>query len=184
MKVLISYLLTATALLGIAATYPGPKAPKIHAAPFTEAYLNDQILAQAKQSQYDAAEETASRIFKQNCGDDEYAELVAHASVDKKLPVRIVSALIVVESTCRANVTSSEGAVGLMQVSVRTWHVPADWLKDPEYNIRKGTDILASYTAAHGIREGLHRYNGLGVGCDACDGQYPDKVLLIAGYRQ
>lgn len=160
---------------------PGPAPSRISCAAPTPAVLTAQIAAEHKQELYDDAEETASRVLQRHCGDDEYAELIAHSAIDNKLPVRVVSSLIVVESTCRPGVVSSEGAVGLMQVVPRVWHVPAEQLKDPETNIRKGTEILASYTRAHGLVEGLHRYNGLGVGCAACDGDYGNKVLTIAG---
>lgn len=166
----------------VVSNMPGPTPPLPMFVPLTPSAIDAQLAAEQKQVQYDEAEEVAAKIFRRECSDDQYAEFTAHGAVDNKLPVRVVSALIVVESTCRSNVVSSEGAVGLMQVVPRVWHVPAEQLKDPETNIRKGTAILASYTRAHGLVEGLHRYNGLGVDCSTCDGEYSNKVLLIAGY--
>lgn len=42
-----------------------------------------------------------------------------------------------------------------------------------------GSKILAGYVRRYGLREGLHAYNGFGDPTSA----YPDKVLLVAGYR-
>lgn len=145
--------------------------------------LTAQFQSEQKQAAYDEAEEVAARVFKKHGCSDEFAEFAGHNAVDFHVPARIVSALIIVESSCRPHVVSSEGAVGLMQVVPHVWHVSAEELKNPEVNIRKGTQILSAYVRAHGLREGLHHYNGMGVGCDSCDGQYGSKVLLVAGYR-
>ena len=172
-------------LLIFAACVMQPSEPSpIAVAILTPTSLDNQYKAERLQVKYDEAEEIAARIFRRHGCSDEYAETVAHNAVDQGLNVRIVSALIVVESTCRPSIVSSEGAVGLMQVSPKTWHISSVALKDPEFNIQTGTAILASYTRQHGVVEGLHYYNGLGVGCTACDPNYEDRVLSVAGYRR
>lgn len=160
---------------------PPPEAVKVVLP--TPASIQAQVDTEFKQAAYDEAENVAAKVFRANGCSDEYAEYAGRNAVDFHIPAKIVSALIVVESTCRPRVVSSEGAVGLMQVVPHVWHVSAEEMKIPENNIRKGTEILSSYVKAHGLREGLHHYNGMGEGCDACDGQYPSKVLLVAGYR-
>lgn len=159
---------------------PPPDAIKVTAP--TPASLTAQLQAEQKQAAYDEAEEAAARIFKRHGCSDEFAEYAGHNAVDFHIPARIVSALIIVESSCRPHVVSSEGAIGLMQIVPKVWHVKAEQLRDPAFNIHKGTEILSSYVRAHGLREGLHHYNGMGVGCETCDGQYGSKVLLVAGY--
>jgi hypothetical protein len=42
-----------------------------------------------------------------------------------------------------------------------------------------GASILASYVHRYGLKEGLHRYNGLG----NPSSEYSDKVLIVAGIR-
>ena len=64
-----------------------------------------------------------------------------------------------------------------MQVNARVWHENTESLKDPDYNIQVGTRVLGSYVHRYGLREGLHRYNGMGRGCSTCDEQYVAKVI-------
>lgn len=178
---LIFALSIGTALL-LATVAPGPEPTLILVHPPTPEGLGAQVAAEWRQRDYDLAEELAASVFHHHGCNDEFAEAVAHNALDNRIPVRVVAAVIIVESTCRPGIVSSEGAVGLMQVVPRVWHVPDYQLKDPEFNIQKGTEILTAYIRRHGVREGLHRYNGIGEGCDACDSAYPDKVLTVA-YR-
>lgn len=159
---------------------PGPEPQTLRPTLPTPESLTAQLDAEQQQSRYDDAEEIAGRVLRSHCGDDEYAESIAHAALDNNIPVRVATAVLVVESTCHPDAVSPEGAVGLMQVVPRVWRVPAERLHDPDFNIRKGTQILASYMHGRDVRAGLRRYNGTGEGCTACDEQYPDKVLMVA----
>lgn len=170
--------LTAASLL--IANMPGPEPQTLRPTMPTPETLTAQFNAEQQQARYDAAEEVASHVLRTHCGDDEYAEPIAHAALDNNISVRVATAVLVVESTCRPDVVSAEGAVGLMQVVPRVWHVSSERLHNPDFNIRKGTEILAAYMRGRDVRAGLRRYNGLGEGCEACDDAYPDKVLTVA----
>ena len=151
--------------------------------PLTPAILDAEYTAERKQIQYARAERTAARVLRIGGCTDEHASIIARSAVDQGLDVRILSALIVTESSCRAEVVSSKGAVGLMQVKPDVWDLDAEDLKDPEFNINAGTQILKHYTRSYGRVGGLRHYNGTGVGCDTCDSVYPDKILALAGVK-
>lgn len=160
---------------------PEPPAAIKVTAPTVES-MKAQLEQEQKQRQYDAAENIAARILRQHCGgNDEWAEAAARAAVDERVSVRLVAGAIAVESTCRANAESPEHAIGLMQVVPKVHHLTREQLLDPEFNVRYGTHYLGGLVRRYGVAEGLHHYNGMGVGCDACDGAYPNKVLLVAG---
>ena len=176
------FILAAFVTLGLACVAPGPEPTGLKVQAYTPEQVTGWVVTAQRQRDYDEAENLAATVFTRHGCDDEFAEAVAREAIDHSVPARLVAAVIVVESTCRPGVVSNAGAVGLMQVAPRVWHVPDDQLKDPEFNIRKGTEILTAYIHAHGVREGLHRYNGTGEGCGNCDSAYPDKVLMVA-YR-
>lgn len=130
-----------------------------------------------RQIEYGIAQQEAAKVLKIHGCSTEYAGPVGRAAVDQRISPRLLAALVFVESSCRANAISNEGAVGLTQINVRVWRVSRKQALDPDFNLKLGTKILADYVRAHGIREGLHRYNGLGD-----DGSYSDRVLEAA-YR-
>ena len=162
---------------------PGPAPKTVLAKAFTPTDIKNQIEREEKQKQYDQAEEVAARVMKRHGCDDEFAELVGRTAVDERISARLVAAVMVLESTCKPGAVSPSDGVGLMQVVPRMWHVSKKALKDPAFNVRFATHrILAPFVHAYGIREGLHHYNGLGVGCSACSDDYPERVMRIAGY--
>ena len=118
----------------------------------------------------------AARLYRRLGCSTHFAELTARNAVENSLPVRVLVALIVVESSCRFNVVSNRGAVGLTQVMPRIWKHSRSDLLDPEKNVSIGAKILADYSRKHGLRDGLHRYHGLGD-----DGQaYVGRVLELS----
>ncbi len=158
---------------------PTPKTILAHA--FTPTEVKQQMEQEKKQIKYDAAENVAARVLRRHGCNDEFAEVIGHAAVDEGLNPRVVAAVTIVESTCNPNARSHD-AVGLMQVSPKTWHYTVKDLLNPAFNVTHATRILANYVHRFGLEEGLHHYNGLGVGCGACDDQYVGKVLRAAGY--
>ncbi len=157
---------------------PGQAPRTVLAKAFTTTDVKNQIEAEKKQVQYDAAEETAAKVMKHHGCDDEFAELVGHASVDERLPAKLVAAVMVAESSCRPDMISPTQDVGLMQVNRKVWKASTDKLLNPVYNVQFAVHrILAPLVHTYGIREGLHRYNGLGG-----DGSYSAHVMKIAGY--
>jgi len=151
---------------------------------YTPAYSPEDIRAEfareQKQKEYDRVEHIARKLFRSYGCRGDLAPATARSAVDLGLNIRILTALIFVESTCRTNAVSSKDAVGPTQVNWRVWHqYTRQQLLDPETNVRAGSKILAGYVRRYGLREGLHAYNGFGDPTSA----YPDKVLLVAGYR-
>lgn len=126
----------------------------------------------AVQSEARAAREVFVRF---GCGWEDLSLLTARYSHAHRLPAKIVAAQIVAESSCRPDVVSSAGAVGLMQIRDSVWRTGEN-LRDPETNVRVGTSILARYVKQYGLKEGLHAYNGFGDPSDT----YSSKILNIA----
>lgn len=148
-----------------------------------QAYSPEDIRAEfareQKQKEYDRMEHIARKLFRSYGCRGDLAPATARSAVDFRLDIRVLTAVIFVESSCRANAVSSKDAVGPTQVNWRVWRqYSRQQLLDPETNVRAGSKILAGYVRRYGIREGLHAYNGFGDPTSA----YADKVLLVAGY--
>jgi Transglycosylase SLT domain len=168
-------------LIGLQATYePGPHPGMVLARAQTPDSIKVEVHAEHIEKFIRHQTRIARMLYLAHGCNDTFAELTARTAYEYRLPVRLVAGVVIVESTCRPRVVSSEGAVGLMQVSL-IWHISRRQLEDPVFNLRKGSEILADYTHRYGLREGLHHYNGMGMGCPACDGGYTDKVLSVAG---
>ncbi len=146
--------------------------------PPTEASIRAEMQREKLQHQYDLAENQVDRVFRRVGCSTEFSEAIAHAAVNNHVPVRVLAGLVYVESTCRANAVSYRDAVGLTQVNPRVWHYKRADLLNPYLNAELGARILSVYIRHHGLKEGLHRYNGLGNPSD----EYSEKVLRVAGY--
>src|SRR5260370_3454965 len=133
-----------------------------------------------KEKDYDRVEQIARKLCSSYGCRGDLAPATARSAVDLGLNIRILTALIFVESTCRTNAVSSKDAVGPTQVNWRVWRqYTRQQLLDPETNVRAGSKILAGYVRRYGLREGLHAYNGFGDPTSA----YAEKGLLVAGDR-
>ena len=127
----------------------------------------------------------------------EYSELVEKYAFENSLPVELVFAVILTESSFRADALSSAGAKGLMQITDDTndwisrmqgdvgWLEDAevtDELFDPETNIRRGCYFLAYLRGQFGIdEEALAAYNAGAGNADKwlCDSEHsPDGASL------
>lgn len=146
--------------------------------PSTEASIHAEMQREKLQRQYDLAENQVDRVFRRVGCSTEFSEAVAHAAVNNHVPVRVLAGLVYVESTCRANVVSYRDAVGLTQVNPKIWHHKKADLLNPYLNTELGARILSVYIRRHGLKEGLHHYNGLGNPTN----EYSEKVLRVAGY--
>lgn len=129
-----------------------------------------------KQNQQDLRDARAVRqiVHTVSCGGVTPADIVGYSRRARIAP-RIVAGTIMAESSCQPSVVSSRGAIGLMQINERVWKTGRN-LKDPRVNVEVGSRILGGYIHAYGVREGLHRYNGLG---DSSD-DYATRVLTFA----
>ena len=156
------------------------RAPKpLYSHAYSPEDLNAELAREQKQKRYDRMEHVARRLFRSYGCRGDLAPAAARSAVDLGLNIRILTAVIFVESSCRTNAVSSKDAVGPTQVNWRVWRqYTRQQLLDPETNVRAGSKILAAYVRRYGLHEGLHAYNGLGDPTSA----YADKVLSVAGY--
>jgi len=132
-----------------------------------------------------------AKVFGRSSGcQDADPELIletSSAALKTGLDPRIAAATIAVESNCNPYAVSKEGALGLMQVHVKTWRTEYDFsevnLLNQHDNLQVGTEILSGLVRDYGVQEGIHRYNGLGVNCASCDSTYVIKILSLAGRK-
>jgi soluble lytic murein transglycosylase-like protein len=122
-----------------------------------------------------------------------WCDLITRYAEENGLSPNLVAAVILIESAGDPHAYSRSGAVGLMQVMPRDGlaatfqckngpcfsnRPSTEELFDPEFNIRYGTRLLASYIKRYGdLRQALKAYGPMDVGYT-----YADKVLQI--YRQ
>ncbi len=161
-------------------------APTLYPRPlraFTPAELDRFYAMERRQKRYIRAVLIASAIYERHGCDPWLAELTARYALDKHLPVSLVAADVIVESSCRPEAVSRKGAVGLLQVMPVIWgprfNVGRRDLFDPERNLQVGTTLLAYHIHRYGLRQGIVRYCGVG---DEAE-EYADRVLQIAKVR-
>lgn len=179
MAVTVAASLGTAGLVAQKANLPGPSPKTIPAAALSPEAMTSSYKQERRQAQYAAAARTVRQVFAANGCSPRYAAITGRAAVDSGLSPRLVAGLVFVESSCNAAAISSKGAIGLAQINPRVWRLSRRVLQDPYINTQIGTRILADYIRAHGLREGLHRYNGLG---DSRE-DYSERVLQAA-YRQ
>ena len=118
----------------------------------------------------------------------EFINQVTTDAVGSGLDPRIAASTIAVESACNPMAISSKGAVGYMQVRPTVWKSGYDFSKvnllNPSDNLRVGIEILAGLVSQYGLADGLHRYNGTGVGCKTCDADYVPRILALARWQK
>ena len=114
----------------------------------------------------------------------EFINQVTTNAVGSGLDPSVAASTIAVESACNPMAISSKGALGYMQIRPTVWKSGYDFSKvnllNPSDNLRVGTEILAGLVSHYGLADGLHRYNGTGVGCKTCDADYAPKILALA----
>jgi soluble lytic murein transglycosylase-like protein len=120
--------------------------------------------------------------------DSDLIEATAKAAVNANLDPSILAATVATESGCNPYAVSSRGAVGLTQIMPRIWASKFDFSHDVNLfnqsdSLRTGAAIMADSINHYGVQAGIQRYNGVGVGCDTCDGGYATRILALAGKR-
>lgn len=162
--------------------YPGEAPKALKPQTYTEADIRSGILQDRKQSQYVRMERAASKLFRSYGCKADLAPATARAAVDLGINIRVLTALIFVESSCRKDAISNADAVGPMQINHRVWRTYSreELLNNPELNITVGAEILSSYVRRYGLKGGLHAYNGFG---DPTS-EYGDKILQVAGLER
>ena len=166
-------------LVVLQASYePGPHPAKLSARAQTPQSVTFQARVEHVEKEIRRQTKIARMLYLAHGCSDTYAELTARTAYKVGLPVRLIAGVVIIESTCRPRVISSEGAVGLMQVG-RNWHISRRQLEDPTFNLMMGSTILVKYVRVYGLKEGLHAYNGFGNPSD----DYAMKVLSTAGIK-
>jgi len=163
----------------------GPKHPPTPAPPPQD--VQSEILTK----RYIAALDVA-RVFGRSQGcenaDPKLITAIAIEALNDDLDPRILAATVAVESACDPLAVSSRGALGLTQVMPKIWKAKFDFtgsvnLLNPNDNLHAGATILSDLIKQYGVVNGVRRYNGVGVGCDTCDGGYVSKIVALAGRR-
>jgi soluble lytic murein transglycosylase-like protein len=115
---------------------------------------------------------------------DFYARLEIKHSNRKQIPTSIGIALSVVESRYNAKAVSYDGSsFGIKQINLNVWQSKYKFtlndLKNPEYNIKIGYDMLAMHKKEYGSIEGaLKRFRGSTN--PATNQEYMVKIVKIA----
>src|SRR5215467_2683030 len=130
---------------------PGAAPKPLYAHAYSPEDMRAEFAREQKQKEYDRVEHIARKLFHSYGCPGDLAPATARSAVDLRLNIRILTALIFVESTCRTNAVSSKDAVGPTQVNWRVWRqFTRQQLLDPETNVRVGSKILARYVRRYG----------------------------------
>src|SRR6201998_4702008 len=139
---LISPLMLVLSAFGLLS--PGAPPKPLYAHAYSPEDIRAEFAREQKQKEYDRVEHIARKLFRSYGCQGDLAPATARSAVDLGLNIRILTALIFVESTCRTNAVSSKDAVGPTKVTWRVWHqYTRQQLLDPETNVRAGSKILA-----------------------------------------
>lgn len=116
-------------------------------------------------------------------GDCSYvkAELLAKHSISTGVPPSIAAAIMGVESRCDTFAISDKGAVGLMQIHIKSWKSTIDFTSNNVFNDEVNIDIalrviLAPLIKQYGIRGAILNYNNM-------NQDYANKVCTLSGYK-
>jgi hypothetical protein len=181
---LFAYVLASLFCLGIYLYHPTeiPSVP-VHAS--TPVEIETGIQRELKQMEIDKAIAASAKLYRAYGCPISLAQPTAVSAIDYHIPVRLNTAVVIVESTCRQRAISDAGAIGYMQIIPQLHHTTRKALFDRDTNLRIGTRYLASLVHQYGLRDGLHHYLGMGVDDGETDGDsYASRVLTIAGYRK
>lgn len=110
---------------------------------------------------------------------------VSEEAVRNGIDPRIAAATVAIESACNQFAVSSRGALGYTQVTPKNWCSTYDCterynLLNLHDNVHVGISILSGFIHTYGEKDGVRRYQGLGIGCETCDGAYTEKILSLA----
>lgn len=179
-RLVLAYILASLFCLGVWYILPVP-IPLVPVHAITSADIQADVQRELKQKEIDKAAAISARLYGLYGCPVGLAQTTARHAVAKGLPVRLVTAVVIVESTCRQRAISKAGATGYMQVMPKLHHVSRKALMDKETNFDVGTTILAKLIHLYGIEQGLASYFGITPGSDA-GWDYAYHVREVAGY--
>lgn len=182
-RLLLSYVLASLFCLGVWYYQPVP-IPRVVVTPYTAQYLEAQFRAAQQQKVIDRAVKVSAHIYRRYNCTDVWAKPTVLYALQHGVPVRIATAVVIVESSCNPNAYNRySGATGLTQVMPKIHHVSRQALLDPNRNLDVGTRYLGYLIRVYGIEDGVANYFGVTEGSDKAY-DYADHVLLVAGYRR
>ena len=163
-------------LAGFIATVDLTPEPRLVVKAYTEQDILREMKREEQQKKIDAASKQALAVFKKRPECRPYAGIVGENAVINGLPARVLAAMAIAESSCNPEAVSPTGDYGIWQINARVWKQRPSVLRNPAYNGAFAARVLRGYVSQSGLKEGLHRYNGLGRPA----GEYSDRILLIA----
>jgi soluble lytic murein transglycosylase-like protein len=172
-------LTTVSILWGTQRLYvPAPTVPTMQAV--TAEQLNKQFRSEAKTKEIHRQALIAHELFRKHHYNLTHADLIAKYAIEHHIPVRLLAAVVFVESKGNARAVYGGADFGLMQINIKTWKkYSVRQLMDPEFNLKVGSQILGTYIHLFGFVEGLHHYNGM----NKADNSYAKSVYEIAGMQ-
>jgi hypothetical protein len=174
-------MLTASLLPFAVDLTPAPAPIKVQA-PSPE-QIKQQVIAEKRAVEYARVERAAVKMYRSLGCSTELSGATARAAVDMGVSVRLLSAVLFVESSCGRLLIGATGDVGPAQINWRVHreHTREELLRDKELNCHVGARILAANVRKFGVREGLRHYNGIGSPDHPTGYGYADRVLSKAG---
>src|SRR5208283_1361572 len=179
-RLFLAYLLASLFCLGVWYYIPVP-IPYVPVRLLTEASVQAEWKFEQKQKAIDRAARISARLYRSYGCPVSLAWPTAVNAMENRLSVRLVTAVVIVESTCRPYAVSEKGATGLMQIMPKMHHVSKSALMNQDYNLKVGTQFLAYLIRMYGIEEGLANYFGISPGSNAA-WDYSFRVMEVAGY--
>lgn len=177
-KLLSIAVLTITTV-GIWGTRPLPVPPAPAFTPITAEQIDKEVRTERVTREINRQAAIAEKVFEQHRCHLAHADLVARYAMKHHIPIRLLAAVILVESKGKENAVYGGTDIGLMQINSRVWKYSKVQLLDPEFNLKVGTRILGGYIHSYGFVEGLHHYNGMGNSSN----DYATQVYKIAGMQ-
>jgi soluble lytic murein transglycosylase-like protein len=179
--IILAALASALVMLGLqygVLDAPAPPEPILVSQP-TEASIKEEVKIERYQKRLQRATKVVARVYRKVGCSQAYTDATARAAVENDLSPSLLAGLVFVESSCNPRAKDGRGSFGLTQVNSKVWGNQRVFpLYDPEFNLRVGASILASYVRRFGLVEGLHHYNGYS---DVHEHIYVKKVLTAAG---
>src|SRR5271157_2960095 len=182
-RLVLAYILAGLFCLGVWYYQPVP-IPRVRVHAPTEADIKAEWALELQQKEIDKAIPVSAHLSREYGCPVELSAPTAVFATSNHLPVRVVTAVVIVESSCRPRVINPRsGATGLMQVMPKMHRASRKDLLDRETNLRVGTHLLAQLIHQYGLEEGVASYFGITPGSDAAY-DYAYHVLEVAGYKR
>lgn len=156
--------------------------PKILVHISTPAEIQHHLQEEIEQRRINSAINASAKLYETHGCSPSLAKPTAIAAIEYNLPVRLATAIVIVESSCRQTAISSTGAVGLMQVIPSWHHTSRRALLNRDTNLQIGTKFLASLIRKYGIEQGVANYHGF-VPDENAGWDYETQVMQVAGYQ-